>query len=452
MDNIHTRADNRLANQFDYNAKPLIDDIFEIKKSFDYQQEFIHNYDKKRCLSAAYGWGKSESLIKDTVYKPHTLFENWIEENVDKDVYKAYETYGAGPLLKEFNTEIGGHYYGAYCGVSFERHLQDVGLIRYAGYWPDDQTLTSKHAQELKMEGETLVKYQLYGIGKQGDINAFASEEFDFIYVDEWTLIPIENIRFLTTRLRRAGRPNMLTLAGIPPVMGSEHHQFLIDNKFTIFEGAANLNPSLDPAYYQNLLDTFPPGSLRNRYVYGLICSNDKSMFPYENLQYGNAPYFKKIIAFIDPAISENGDEFVIAVQGLSEGLVYNLDCFHSTGLHVNKQIDAVKMIQDKWSPNVFAMESNAYQMFGVQTLQKTVPNLIPIVSIKDKVTRALSYSGAWGNNKVFWAFKDEQCTQQHLSFPNGKHDDIVDAFVGCYNILNTGSGYKSTMNLGIPT
>lgn len=420
MDNNDTWQDNTVLANSTQQTKVEKDEIFNIKSSFDYQLSFIHSTDKYRCLSTAFGWGKTETITKDSIYKPMDYYDSI------------------------------GTCYGAYCGVSFERHLQDVTTKRFINYYPASLTNVGKHSIEfLTDNGDLLVKYQLYGIGKQGDINAFASEEFDFIYVDEWTLIPIENIRFLTTRLRRQGRPNMLTLAGIPPILGGEHHQFLTDNKFTIFQGGADLNPVLDPAYYQSLLDSYPPGSQRNRYVYGLICSNDKSMFPYENLQYDTAPFYKKIVAFIDPAISEKGDEFVIAVQGLCEGLIYNLDCFHATGLHVNKQIDAVKMIQDKWNPNVFAMESNAYQMFGVQTLQKIVPNLIPIASIKDKVTRATSYSGAWGNNKIFWAFKDDACTQQHLSFPNGKHDDIVDAFAGCYNILNTSTGYSPKFNAG---
>lgn len=409
MDNNYTRADNQSQ-----------DETFQIKPSFDYQLRFIHSNDKYRCLSTAFGWGKTETITKDSIYKPLDYYDSI------------------------------GTCYGAYCGVSFERHLQDVTTKRYFNYYPQSLTQIGKHSIEFFTDnGQTLVKYQLYGIGKQGDINAFASEEFDFIYVDEWTLIPIDNIRFLTTRLRRANRPNMLTLAGIPPVMGSEHHQFLLDNNFTVFSGGADLNPALDPLYYQSLLDSYPPGSQRNRYVYGQICSNDTSMFPYEGIQYNTSPYYKKIVAFIDPAISEKGDEFVIAVQGLQDGLVYNLDCFHATGLHVNNQIDAVKRIQEKWSPHIYAMESNAYQMAGVQIFQKELPHIKGIPSIKDKVTRATNYSMAWGNKKIFWGFKDDNCLQQHMSFPNGKHDDIVDAFAGCYNLLNICQEKTKLLNKG---
>src|SRR5574343_279069 len=310
MDNNDTRADNIVLTANTQQTNNERDEVFSIKPSFDYQLAFIHSTDKYRCLSTAFGWGKTETITKDSIYKPMDYYDSI------------------------------GTCYGAYFGVSFERHLQDATTKRFINYYPASLTNVGKHSIEfLTDNGDLLVKYQLYGIGKQGDINAFASEEFDFIYVDEWTLIPIENIRFLTTRLRKANRPNMLTLAGIPPIQGSEHHQFLIDNKFTIFQGSADLNPALDTSYYQSLLDTFPPGSLRNRYVYGLICSNDKSMFPYENLQFGHSTYYKKIVAFIDPAISEKGDEFVIAVQAMSEGLIYNLDCYYATGLHVDKQI-----------------------------------------------------------------------------------------------------------------
>lgn len=453
-DNPETKPKEPPEIEYVYNIYTLANNIkesedFIIPDAFPYQLPFIQSYNKRRCLACGYGWGKTETLAADCVEKPLEIFERWALEYFDSLEQGYKECGGAGNLLRAFNEANGQHFYGAICGVSFERHLQDVTQKRFIRYWPIDQIKIEKHAITFYIECEPLAKYQLYGIGKQGDINSFASEEFDFIYVDEFTLIPIENLKFLETRLRKIDRPNMLTVAGVPPVLGSLHHQYLLDSKYEILNGGADLNTALDPSYYQSLLDTFPPGALRDRLVYGQIVSNDKSMFPFENIQYSTAPYYKKIVAFIDPAISENGDEFVIAVQGLSEGLVYNLDCFHATGLHINKQLEAVKSIQDKWSPHIYAMESNAYQLAGVQIFQKELPHIKGIPSIKDKVTRATNYSMAWGNNKIFWAFKDDKCTQQHMSFPNGKHDDIVDAFAGCYNLLNTSTGYTPNFNAG---
>lgn len=386
------------------------DVVFDVPKSLPYQKPFIQDNYNLICIQGGFGTGKTESIVKKGVKLS-------IQQPLRVGMF----------------------------GVSFERHVQDVTLERVKRYYPEEYISFNKHSIEFCDS-----VWQLYGLGKLGATSSFASEELDLILVDEFTLIPIDNLKFLLTRQRQKDKINRMFLCGVAPDLGSPHDRFLKEVGFKIYNWSTYDNTLIDPNYIERLEMLYPEGPLRDKFMRGLTVSSEYQMFGYANIQYASNPQIKKIAAYIDPAISEKGDRFVIAVQGYdSSGNRYNLECVKKFGVHINEQKRLAKEIQERWQPNIYGMESNAYQLAGVQILREAIPNLQAIPSTKDKITRALAYSGAWGNNKIFWCFSDKDCINEHLAFPNSAHDDIVDAFAGCYNLLAVNQEKSKIINRG---
>ena len=59
---------------------------------------------------------------------------------------------------------------------------------------------------------------------------------------------------------------------------------------------------------------------------------------------------------------------------------------------------------------------------------------------MKDKLTRALPVSSQSeaGNIKILRAKWNDDFFRETENFPEGKHDDIVDAFSGAFNLINS--------------
>lgn len=93
-----------------------------------------------------------------------------------------------------------------------------------------------------------------------------------------------------------------------------------------------------------------------------------------------------------------------------------------------------IALAADQWKPHAIGIESTAYQAAAVQEARKHLNFAVQEVRVdRDKVTRArlpaaLAESGKMSVVRGVWAddFFDEV-----MQFPNGRHDDIVDALSG---------------------
>lgn len=161
------------------------------------------------------------------------------------------------------------------------------------------------------------------------------------------------------------------------------------------------------------------------------------ALFRRDWLQRGPAPRSgTKIAMGVDLAISskDTADYTAIVVMARDEfGKLYVLDAVRER-VDFPNALRLIRNMADKWSPRAILIEQVAFQAIVVQELlrQTTLP-IKGVVPDKDKVTRAqplaLRYEQhlVWHAELPIW-FEDEM-----LSFPNGQHDDAVDALVYAY-------------------
>jgi len=134
-------------------------------------------------------------------------------------------------------------------------------------------------------------------------------------------------------------------------------------------------------------------------------------------------------------------DYFIIMVGGYYAKIrtLYLLDMIRTRATPM-RQLELIKTQLDKWHPAVTGIESNASQVFVAEMVQKTTNLPIKKVpSVTSKELRFMSMSALFEAGRIlipgtkdadtvmpreeFKAFKDEWAL-----FPNGKHDDTLDA------------------------
>ncbi len=118
-------------------------------------------------------------------------------------------------------------------------------------------------------------------------------------------------------------------------------------------------------------------------------------------------------------------------------GNIYVLDAwrsrvtFHEQQEYIKAKYHATSDSDKVNGPHVIAIEDIAYQRAQVQELQRTTA--LPVKGVtpsKDKVTRASSLSALMENGKIHFHSSQRDLMDELLLFPEGDHDDMVDALV----------------------
>ena len=151
----------------------------------------------------------------------------------------------------------------------------------------------------------------------------------------------------------------------------------------------------------------------------------------------GKAPRSGTRVAMgVDLALSTktSADYTAIVIMARDEfGKLYVLDA-------VRERVDfpgalrLIRLMADKWSPKAIAIEQVAYQAVVVQELlrQTTLP-IKGVTPDKDKVTRAQPLALRYEQGLVYHEDLPSWFEDELLSFPQGLHDDAVDAAVYAY-------------------
>lgn len=161
------------------------------------------------------------------------------------------------------------------------------------------------------------------------------------------------------------------------------------------------------------------------------------ALFRRDWIQHGDAPKGCRIAMGVDLAISskDSADYTAIVVMARDEfGKLYVLDAIRER-VDFPGALRLIRNVADRWQPKAILIEQVAFQAIVVQELlrQTTLP-IKGVVPDKDKVTRAqplaLRYEQGlvWHRRDLPTWFEDEL-----LAFPQGMHDDAVDALVYAY-------------------
>lgn len=147
---------------------------------------------------------------------------------------------------------------------------------------------------------------------------------------------------------------------------------------------------------------------------------------------YDSLPEKLFIVQGIDLAIAQKNtsDYFCIATVGKDEfGRVYLIDLYKERLTFLQQ---AMKIIEknNQFRPRRVFIEANAYQSAQSQLLQviSNVP-VKPVITLRDKVTRAWTLSSKFENGNVFFPkWGVQELTDNLILFPDCEHDDDFDA------------------------
>ena len=174
----------------------------------------------------------------------------------------------------------------------------------------------------------------------------------------------------------------------------------------------------------------------------------DGALFRRDWIQRRKAPGSGVRIAMgVDLALSTktSADYTAIVVMARDEfGKLYVLDA-------VRERVDfpgalrLIRLVADKWNPKAIAIEQVAYQAVVVQELLRSTT--LPIKGVtpdRDKVTRAQPLALRYEQGLVFHEQLPSWFEDELLAFPQGVHDDAVDAAVYAYQAVMSMRGSDS--------
>ena len=166
------------------------------------------------------------------------------------------------------------------------------------------------------------------------------------------------------------------------------------------------------------------------------------AMFRRDWIARGSAPKSgTKIAMGVDLALSTktSADYTALVVMARDEfGKLYVLDAARER-VDFPGALKLIRLMADKWHPQQIAVEQVAYQAVVVQELLRNTT--LPIKGVtpdRDKVTRAQPLALRYEQGLVFHEQLPSWFEDELLSFPNGMHDDSVDALVYAYQSVMT--------------
>lgn len=200
-------------------------------------------------------------------------------------------------------------------------------------------------------------------------------------------------------------------------------------------------NPFLDPSEIEAARVSLPSLVFRREYGAEFV-SAAGTLVQSSWIRYvGQMPLGLTLSMGVDLAISQKdtADFTAIVVMGRSAGgQLYILDV-HRERMTFDQILQTIKTKAQHWQPQVIGIEQVQFQAAVVQELLRTTS--LPVKGMradKDKTTRFLPLQARYEQGLIHHlrslpSFFDDEL----LSFPVGKHDDMVDALSCAYSAMS---------------
>jgi predicted phage terminase large subunit-like protein len=214
-------------------------------------------------------------------------------------------------------------------------------------------------------------------------------------------------------------------------------------------------NPHISPDEVERYRSELPELVFAQEYLAEFVTFGAGLVKP-EHLVDGVAPRGLPVVLGVDLAISEKQGADWTAIVAMSRdretGLVYVREVErHRCGFA--EVLERIKAAAARWSPTVVAIEQTQYQAAVVQELTRTTR--LPVRGVKpdrDKITRFMPLLTRYEQHQVrndpsgvpAW-FREEL-----LAFPEGAHDDGVDAAAYAWAALGRAGGYAGVYHRAI--
>lgn len=146
---------------------------------------------------------------------------------------------------------------------------------------------------------------------------------------------------------------------------------------------------------------------------------------------------FERVVCGVDPAISlaTEADRFAVCVCAKSKNEIFVLDA-QAKHLGFREQVNFLVQIQNKYKPDIFGIEDVAYQRALVEEARRAGLKVKPIKRDRSKLDRIIALSARFEAGNIFLAPNLAELEEELLLFPEGEHDDLLDALEICISLL----------------
>lgn len=225
----------------------------------------------------------------------------------------------------------------------------------------------------------------------------------------------------------------------------SLHAMAGVDEDWMAWQMPTTANPWIDPEEVAKAGESLPSIAFRQEYLAEFVDAAG-ARIKREWLRYGDAPEGLPVYLGVDLAISTKAEADYTAVVALSraeDGTIYVLDV-NRTRADFASVLRFIEAMAEKWHPVMIGIEQVQYQAAVVQELMRRTK--LPIRGIRpdrDKITRFGPLEARYEQGQVvhveglppYW--QDEL-----LSFPVGRHDDVVDAMAYAWQVIGQRKGW----------
>jgi predicted phage terminase large subunit-like protein len=213
------------------------------------------------------------------------------------------------------------------------------------------------------------------------------------------------------------------------------------DDDWMAWQMPTTANPWIDPTEVDKAGESLPSIAFRQEYLAEFVDAAG-ARIKREWLRYGDCPEGLPTYIGVDLAIStktESDYTAAVVVSRADDGTIYVRDTcrIRADFAGVLRFIEAMA---EKWKPSMIGIEQVQYQAAVVQELLRRTK--LPIRGIRpdrDKVTRFAPLEARYEQSQVMHCqglpayFEDEL-----LSFPVGRHDDVVDALAYAWQVCGS--------------
>jgi predicted phage terminase large subunit-like protein len=218
------------------------------------------------------------------------------------------------------------------------------------------------------------------------------------------------------------------------------YRTFRPDNPYgySLYRGSTRDNHHLPKDYVDTLTGKYSTAHALQE-IEGEFTDLEGARVKREWLRYADAaPAGLPIYVGVDLAISqrEEADYTAIVVTAHDpDGTIYVIDAVRARATF-HETMGLIKSVAAKHQPNMIAVENVGYQQSVIQELVRTTTLPVsPINVTKDKISRFFPVEGKIEHGHVvLLRTLDTAFESELLSFPQGEHDDYVDAFVHSVN------------------
>ena len=225
----------------------------------------------------------------------------------------------------------------------------------------------------------------------------------------------------------------------------SLHAMAGVDPDWMAWQMPTTANPWIDPLEVDKAGESLPSIAFRQEYLAEFVDAAG-ARIKREWLRFGDAPEGLPVYLGVDLAISTKAEADYTAVVALSrgeDGTIYVLDV-NRTRADFASVLRFIEMMAEKWKPVMIGIEQVQYQAAVVQELMRRTK--LPIRGIRpdrDKVTRFGPLEARYEQGQVIHVDGLPPYWQDELlSFPVGRHDDVVDAMAYAWQVIGQRKGW----------